>query len=161
MKWIKINCTGLMLKDRRSTDPSRLCNYALVPILYISPIYNNFSMKKIFYISPIYSIYFMKSMTLSYANIIVSHNVRIVSLKYIDNKTRRKYDLYMHNQAKYKLLLYIIGFGKCSPNIYSEYTFLHKFGISISWCHCNYDFSKTLSKKLNKNNISKYRTRNE
>ena len=150
-----------MLKDRRSTDPSRLCNYALVPILYISPIYNNFSMKKIFYISPIYSIYFMKSMTLSYANIIVSHNVKIVSLKYIDNKTRRKYDLYMQNQAKYKLLLYKIGFRQCSPNIYSEYVFLYKFSISKSWYRCNYAFFKTLSKKLNKINISKYRTRNE
>ena len=73
-------------------------------------------MKKIFYVSPIYSIYFMKSMTLSSANIIESQNVRIVSLKYIDNKTRRKYDLYMHNQAKYKLLLYIIGLGKMLPS---------------------------------------------
>ena len=100
-------------------------------------------------------------MALSSANTIVSQNIRIVSLNYIDNKIRRKYDLYMHNQAIYKLLLYIIGLGKCSPNIYSEYIFLQKIGISIGWCHCNYDFSKTLSKKLNKNNISKYRTRNE
>ena len=157
----RINCTGLSIKDKQSTDPSRLCNYALVPIFYISPIYNIFFVKNIFYISPIYNKFCMKNITHNSANIIVFQNIKIVSLKYIDNKTRRKYDLYMQNQAEYKLLLYIIGFGKCSPNIYSEYTFLQKFGISISWCHCNYDFSKTLSKKLNKNNISKYRTRNE
>ena len=157
----RINCTGLSIKDKQSTDPSRLCNYALVPIFYISPIYNIFFVKNIFYISPIYNKFCMKNITHSSANIIVFQNIKIVSLKYIDNKTRRKYDRYIHNQAKYKLLLYKIGFRQCSPNICSEYIFLQKFGISISWCHCNYDFSKTLSKKLNKNNISKYRTRNE
>ena len=131
---ILITLTGLTVKDLRSTEPSRLCNYDLVLIFYISP---------------------------NICVFIISLNINIVNSNYLYKQTRRKYDLYKRKVAKYQFMLCKIGFLGYFPNVYSNDQFTRKVIIAESGYHCNYFSIKELSKKPIKNNIIKFICRNE
>ena len=131
---ILINPTGLTVMDLRSTEPSRLCNYDLVLIFYISP---------------------------NICIFIISLNINIVNSNYLYKQTRRKYDLYKRKVAKYQFMLYKIGFLGYFPNVYSNDQFTRKVIITESGYHCNYFSIKELLKKPIKINIIKFINRNE
>ena len=131
---ILINPTGLTVMDLRSTEPSRLCNYDLVLIFYISP---------------------------NICIFIISLNINIVISNFLYKQSRRKYDLYKRKVAKYQFMLYKIGFLGYFPNVYSNDQFTRKVIIAESGYHCNYFSIKELLKKPIKNNITKFINRNE
>ena len=102
---ILITLTGLTVKDLRSTEPSRLCNYDLVLIFYISP---------------------------NICIFIISLNINIVISNYLYKQSRRKYDLYKRKVAKYQFMLFEVGFLGYSPNVYSNDQFTRKVNIPES-----------------------------
>ena len=131
---ILINPTGLTVMDLRSTEPSRLCNYDLVLIFYISP---------------------------NICIFIISLNINIVISNFLYKQSRRKYDLYKRKVAKYQFMLFEVGFLGYSPNVYSNDQFTRKVIISESGYHCNYLSNKELLKKSIKIKVIKFINRNE
>ena len=138
--------TDYTVKDTKSTDHSRLCKYAVFLI---------------FYISPINIIFIRKIKTPKSVNLIATQNYVLANLNYIETLIRRKYELYEKNLAKYQLLLYEIGFKKCSSDLYSEYNSFHKSYVAKGRFHCSYSSTKVFSKITNKSNITNTKTRSE